>query len=272
MTVRQGFVIPVFNHGDTLQAVVEELKQYELPVIIVDDGNDAANKSLIAEACQKYQNTILITNARNCGKGYSVCAAVKKAHELGITHLFQIDADGQHDTKNTCREFLEESLAHPDALICGFPEFDSSIPAARVKVKKISNAYTEFVALSRGQIKDSMCGYRIYPVEPFYKICRRAPIDSHMGFDAEILVRLIWADVPVIYKQVHVTYPVGGKSNFRVVRDNIHISWMFTRLTVEMWLRYPWLKARQLRRQKSGSANPAGDSVPAQNSAKEESK
>ncbi|MBQ3838111.1 MAG: glycosyltransferase family 2 protein, partial [Treponema sp.] len=102
---------------------------------------------------------------------------------------------------------------------------------------------------------DGMCGYRIYPVEPFYKICRRAWIDSHMGFDAEILVRLIWADVPVIYKPVKVTYPVGGKSNFRVVRDNIHISFTFARLTVGMWLRYPWLKARQIKRKKRNEKN-----------------
>jgi len=76
-----------------------------------------------------------------------------------------------------------------------------------------------------------------------------------MGFDAEILVRLIWADVPVIFKTVKVTYPVGGKSNFRVIRDNLHISFMFTRLTIGMWLRYPWLKARQIKRKKQNEKN-----------------
>ena len=49
--------------------------------------------------------------------------------------------------------------------------------------KKISNGYTQFVSVSDKKILDSMCGYRIYPVEPFYKICKRAWIDSHMGFD-----------------------------------------------------------------------------------------
>lgn len=248
--MRQGFVIPVYNHGDTLDSVVSALVQYELPIIVVDDGNNLENKSLIEAVARKYQNITVITNKRNRGKGYSVCQAVKTAYKMGITHLFQIDADGQHDTKATCQNFLEASKANPNALICGYPEFDASLPPERARAKKISNAWTEFVSVSKGEIPDSMCGYRIYPVEPFYKICRRAWIDSHMGFDAEILTRLIWAGVPVLYKPVRVTYPVGGKSNFRIVRDNIHISFTFARLTVGMWLRYPWLKAKQLQRRK----------------------
>ncbi|MBR5964698.1 MAG: glycosyltransferase family 2 protein [Treponema sp.] len=248
--MRQGFVIPVYNHGDTLENVVSALAQYKLPIIVVDDGNDQENKNYIQAVARKYQDITVIENKRNRGKGWSVCRAIKQAHQMGITHLFQIDADGQHDTQATCKDFLEASKANPDALICGVPEFDSSLPPARAKAKKVSNAWTEYTALSKGQIPDGMCGYRIYPVEPFYKICRRAWIDSHMGFDAEILVRMIWADVPVIYKNVRVTYPVGGKSNFRVVRDNIHISFTFARLTIGMWLRYPWLKARQIKRKK----------------------
>ncbi|MBQ9627139.1 MAG: glycosyltransferase family 2 protein [Treponema sp.] len=253
--MRQAFVIPVYNHGDTLGAVVSALEQYNLPVIVVDDGNNQENKNFIQAVAASNKNVTVIVNKRNRGKGYSVCRAVKEAHEMGITHLFQIDADGQHDTQPTCKEFLEESKAHPEALICGCPQFDSSIPPARVVAKKISNNYTQFVSVSDKKILDSMCGYRIYPVEPFYKICKSAWIDSHMGFDAEILVRLIWADVPVIFKTVKVTYPVGGKSNFRVIRDNIHISFMFTRLTFGMCLRYPWLKARQIKRKKRNEKN-----------------
>lgn len=252
--MRQGFVIPVYNHGDTLESVVSALAKYNLPIIVVDDGNDQANKNFINQVAQKYNDVTTIENKRNRGKGYSVCRAVKEAHKMGITHLFQIDADGQHDTKSACKEFLEASKANPNALICGCPQFDSSLPAARAKAKKISNAWTEFVALSKGKIPDSMCGYRIYPVEAFYKICKSAWIDSHMGFDSEILVRLIWAGVPVIYKNVRVTYPVGGKSNFRVVRDNIHISFMFARLTVGMCLRFPWLMARKIKQRRQEEA------------------
>lgn len=240
-------MIPVFNHGSTLSQVVYSLQKYDLPIIVVDDGNDFQNKNLINEVVARFPKITLVVNKRNRGKGFSVCRGIKEAYKLGITHLFQIDADGQHDAQ-TCDEFLQESQSNPEALICGFPEFDESIPKARLKAKEISNNYSRFVTLDKtGEMKDAMCGFRIYPVKPFYEICRRTWIDTHMGFDSEILVRMIWRGVPVIYKSVHVTYPTGNKSNFRVIRDNIHISLMFARLTVGMWIRYPILRGRKKR-------------------------
>jgi hypothetical protein len=62
-----------------------------------------------------------------------------------------------------------------------------------------------------------------------------------MGFDAEILVRLYWKKVFPVFHSVKVSYPEGGVSNFRVFRDNLRISWMFTRLFAGMLLRFPQL-------------------------------
>lgn len=256
--MNQGFIIPVYNHGETLQNVVSALQEYNLPILVVDDGNDSQNKVYINLVCQKFSNVTLIVNKRNKGKGYSVCRAIKKAHEMGITHLFQIDADGQHDTFQ-CKLFLEKSKENPEALICGEPQFDESIPQERLNGRKISNNYASFVTLTKDYIKDAMCGYRIYPVEPFYKILKYSYIDSHMGFDTEILVRMIWADVPVVFLPVNVSYPVGGKSNFRMVRDNIRISFMFARMTVGMWLRYPKLLKRKKNRMNNGSSRQEKD-------------
>lgn len=247
--MQHGFVIPVYNHGDTLEGVVSALQEYNLPIIIVDDGNDAENKAFINKVVQSYSNITLVTNKRNLGKGGAVRNGMNEAYKMGLTHAFQIDADGQHDIK-TCRAFLDESIAHPDFVICGCPEFDESIPNVRLKARDFGNNYARYVALSdEKELKDVQCGYRIYPVEHFYKICRHAFMDNHMAFDIEILVRFIWRGVPLIFKPVKVSYPVGGKSNFHVVRDNIYISLMFTRLTIGMWLRYPILCARK--RQKS---------------------
>ena len=187
--IKQGFLIPVYNHGKTLGAVISHLVKFNLPILIVDDGNDEENKKLISLAIKDNSLVTLIVNKKNCGKGKSVCNAIKVAHKMGITNLFQIDADGQHDTV-CCKEFLDVSNENPESLICGYPIFDESVPGKRKSGRKISNAYASFVTLSSG-IKDAMCGYRIYPVEKFYKICKHSYIDSHMGFDTEILVRLI---------------------------------------------------------------------------------
>ena len=52
--IKTGFIVPVYNHGATLELVVKNLLQYELPIIVVDDGNDEANRAFIKDVAEKY--------------------------------------------------------------------------------------------------------------------------------------------------------------------------------------------------------------------------
>jgi hypothetical protein len=98
------------------------------------------------------------------------------------------------------------------------------------------------------RIDDAMCGFRVYPLDSILKLARGASVGSRMEFDPEILVRAVWAGVPVVSMPTHVTYPSDGVSHFRMWRDNVHISWMHTRLFFGMLWRAPLLIARRLRR------------------------
>ena len=69
-----------------------------------------------------------------------------------------------------------------------------------------------------------------------------------MAFDSEILVRAIWAEIPLRYVPVNVRYPEDGKSHFHYFADNIEISWMHTRLLLECIVRLPALIRRRLAR------------------------
>jgi hypothetical protein len=50
-------------------------------------------------------------------------------------------------------------------------------------------------------------------------------------------VRLVWAGLPVVNLPTHVRYLEGGVSHFHLVRDNVRISWMHSRLVVRSWVR-----------------------------------
>ena len=86
--MQQGFVIPVYNHGSTLEQVVSSLSVYNLPIIVVDDGNGETDKAYIYDVSKKFSNITLIVNKRNRGKGYSVCKAIKE--ESVILILFDM--------------------------------------------------------------------------------------------------------------------------------------------------------------------------------------
>jgi len=246
--MKQGFLIPVYRHGKTACPIAERLAASSLPVIIVDDGNDDATKALLADCAAKTQGITLVSLEKNIGKGGAAAKGFEKAMELGLTHVLMIDADGQHDEEKIAL-FLEESAKKPDMIICGYPEFDENAPKSRVIGRKISNFWAAIVTLSK-ELKDVHCGFRVYPVSESLRITRNPFFDKRMGFDTEILVRLYWKKVLPVYHLVKVSYPLDGVSNFRIVRDNIRISLMFSRLFFGMLLRLPLLIARNIKRGK----------------------
>lgn len=192
-----GFVIPVYNHGAALQSVVKELSPFNLPIIVVDDGNDEKNKGFINEIAQNNPLVTLVVRPKNGGKGLAMKDGMRKANEMGLTHILQIDSDGQHDTKRV-QHFLEKSKENPQAIICGYPEYDENAPKKRVNGRKIANGWIHFVTLSH-DIVDAMIGFRVYPVKSYIALLEKNPVlDDRMGYDIDILVHLFWQGVPVI--------------------------------------------------------------------------
>jgi glycosyltransferase involved in cell wall biosynthesis len=242
--MKRGFLIPLYNHGTTLAPLLSRLAVYKLPVIIIDDGSNGETKQLLAQALAAFPFAAALTLEKNCGKGAAVMAGIQKAHEMGLSHVLQIDADGQHDS-DRARFFLDASEKQAEAAICAYPEYDEDAPALRSKGRNIANTWAKIVTLS-GTIVDSLCGFRVYPVEKTLAIIKRCFLDKRMGFDPEILVRLYWAGVPLVFYSVKVSYPPDGISNFHMVSDNVRISWTFTRLFFGMLLRLPLLIFRTI--------------------------
>ena len=243
--IKQGFIIPVYNHGRAAGKVVENIEPLGLPVIMVDDGSNNETKDCLKKIFDEHPLTVPVLLEKNSGKGRAFCAGIFRAREMGLTHVLQIDADGQHDA-GRARFFLEEAAKHPDAVICSYPEYDDSVPRARKHGRIVANTWAKIVTVSP-VITEAMLGFRVYPVEPVYQLYRKAYIDSRMGFDIDILVRLYWKGLPLLFYPVRVTYPADGISHFRPVRDNIRISLTYTRLSCGMLLRLPALLCRSIK-------------------------
>jgi hypothetical protein len=156
----------------------------------------------------------------------------------------QIDADGQHDVADVPR-FLAESHADPQALVCGKPIYDDSVPRARLYGRYVTHVFVWIETLSMA-IHDSMCGYRLYPLDATCAEIARKALPARMDFDTEVAVRLSWRGLPVRNLPTRVIYPENGLSHFRMWRDNLRISAMHTRLLLGMLPRAPLLFWRRL--------------------------
>jgi glycosyltransferase involved in cell wall biosynthesis len=226
--MKTGFIIPVFNHGKPLREIVEKLAEFNLPIIVIDDGSDEETKKIIEEIAIDISLVTLVTLQKNMGKGKAVITGLEEAHKLDLTHALQIDADGQHDIEKTAF-FLERSALEPQMMICAFPIYDKSSPSSRKNGRIIANTWAKIVTFS-DELLDVMCGFRVYLVEPALTIARNCRMDLRMGFDIEILIRLYWMGINFRFFPIRVSYPKDGVSHFHIVRDNLRISFVFARL------------------------------------------
>ena len=248
---KYAFVIPVYRHGSTLESVICALEGFGCPVIVVDDGNPPADKQLIQQAIGKHPCAVLISLSKNSGKGRAVTQGMIAARQLGVTHALQVDSDGQQDLSKV-RLFLEQSEANPTAVICATPEYDESAPRSRVNGRKVALFWIRVVTLSVA-MQDPLIGFRVYPVEKYCHIARHSVIDSRMAFDLDILAHFSWTGAKILFFPVRIFYPKDGISNFRAVRDNVRISFAYARLCVGMFLRFPVLLRRKIKRKGNGT-------------------
>ena len=236
-------VIPVFDHERAVGAVVTEVLAQKLPCVLVDDGSSNRCSSALDEiALASPQSITLLRHAINRGKGGAVLTGLRYAAKAGYSHVVQIDADGQHRAADIPR-FIEQASAHPEALIVGQPEYDSTVPRLRLYARCLTHVWVSINTLSR-QIKDSMCGFRVYPLGAVVALDQRIRLGARMDFDTEVLVRLYWDGLQVLNISTPVIYPADGISHFRGCRDNALLSRMHATLFFGMLLRLPKLIAR----------------------------
>jgi len=243
---RACVIVPIYDHERALPRLVEALRATGLTCWLVDDGSHPPCARVIEQLAQINSPWLhALRLPENRGKGAAVFAGLREAHAAGFTHAVQIDADLQHDPRQIpC--FVQAARARPEAIVNGVPQFDASIPAARLHGRRVTTMLVWLHTLSR-QIGDAMCGFRLYPIAPALALEARAPVGRRMEFDADVIVRLFWAGTPVVNLPTPVTYPIDGVSHFRMLRDNLRMTSLHLRLGAGMLIRLPWLLARRIR-------------------------
>lgn len=242
---RPVVLVPVFNHERAIGAMVDAILAHPVPCLLIDDGSSASCAAVLRDLAARADGRVtLIRLPRNQGKGAAVMAGFDAAWQAGYTHALQIDADGQHDA-DCIPAFFDLARRHPEAIVCGTPLYDASVPRGRLIGRYVTHVWVWVHTLSFA-IRDSMCGLRVYPLAAVVPLTRTTRIGPRMEFDTEVLVHLVWRGISVLNIATPVTYPSDGVSHFRMWRDNVRISWMHTRLFFGMLGRLPMLLARKL--------------------------
>lgn len=240
-------LIPSYNPGSRLAETVRAARAHWDPVWVVVDGSTDGSAALLGELARADPGLHVVVRPRNGGKGAAILDGLIAARAAGYTHVLTMDSDGQHPA-DCIGSFMSASAAVPEAMILGVPVFDSSAPRIRVRGRRIGNWWTNLETLWSG-IADTLFGFRVYPIAPLLEVMQRTRWMRRFDFDAEAVVRLSWRGLPVRNLPAPCRYfsaAEGGVSHFNYWRDNLLLTWMYTRLFLGFLVRLPVLVARRI--------------------------
>jgi glycosyltransferase involved in cell wall biosynthesis len=240
-----AILIPVYNHENAIRTILQDILRFGYPVLMVDDGSDSSCEQVLIELAQQYPEQVSLHRlSQNGGKGAAVKAGLSWLAHEGYSHALQLDADGQHAVSDIAL-FMATAERNPEALVTGYPEYDATVPKLRYYSRYLTHIWIWINTLSF-RIKDSMCGFRVYPVRQVVKLLEMQPCGNRMDFDPEVMVRWAWQNGDVRNLPTRVHYPLDGISHFNVWKDNLLISMMHTRLFFGMLRRLPQILWRKL--------------------------
>jgi glycosyltransferase involved in cell wall biosynthesis len=216
-------VIPVYNHGHAVMAVIEKALQLNLPVFVVDDGS----MDSIRENIASLEGIHLLRHDENRGKGAALLTGFVEASKIADWAI-TIDADGQHYPEDAVN-LIKAIPADQRPIIVGIRMgmAGKHVPWTSRFGRKFSNFW---VFVSGGpRMRDSQSGFRIYPLPEAMNL---GVIARRYQFEVEILVRAGWKEIPVIEAPVNVDYAAAGQriSHFRPFVDFMRNSGTFARL------------------------------------------
>lgn len=242
---RPCVLIPVYNHPQKIAATVANIVAMDLPLVLIDDGSEPVCARLLADLAGQFTGVTLLTLNPNQGKGAAVVKGLRWAFQAGYSHGLQIDADGQHALADI-PQFCALARAFPEAIISGERIYGQA-PRSRRIARKLTDVWVYINTLSL-EIRDSMCGFRLYPLVATESLLAAQTVGQRMDFDTDILVKLFWRGWRVLHVPTQVTYAADIPSHFALVQDNLRISWMHTRLFFGMVARLPVLLPLTLKR------------------------
>lgn len=229
-----ALVIPAYNHGSRLTAVLADALTLHLPIIVVDDGSDDDTKEILAESAARpeYAGLTVLRHPENRGKGAALLTGFAEALAQGRDRALCMDADGQHRAEDAAR-LLDAARTHPGRpLIVGarLGMESEHVPWTSRAGRGFSNFWVR--ACGGPRCADSQSGLRLYPLPEILDLQCRA---RRYQYEVEVLVRARWAGVPILEVPVGVVYQPKGErvSHFRPWRDFARNSRTFSGLFFE---------------------------------------
>jgi glycosyltransferase involved in cell wall biosynthesis len=191
---RFAVIIPTYNHGDRVAAVVHQAMLLGCPIFVVDDGSTDHTAAVL----RSISGIHLLVHPWNRGKGAALVTGMQAAAETA-DYAVTIDADGQHEPQDALK-LMAAIPANRRVIAVGRREM-AGAPWTSRKGRAFSNFWVR--AAGGPKLADSQSGFRIYPLPETLTL---GVVARRYQFEVEVLVRAAWQGMAVVETMISADY------------------------------------------------------------------
>lgn len=217
MRTQLAAVVPCYNAGGRVRAVVMQLKGLLDRVFIVDDGSTDGSAQSVDDL-----DATLLTFHENRGKGFAMLAGFQAALELpDISAVVVVDADGQHDPDELPRLYAAFVEQRADLLIGARTLERDQVPWASWFGNSVTALLTR--VLLRRAIPDTQSGYRIHSRRFLEDVLAAIP-GGRYETEMAILSKAARESYRLVSEPIRTIYEEDNRSShFKKIRDSYRI-------------------------------------------------
>jgi len=204
-------VLPAYNESKVIGNVIEELKERNLNIIVVDDGSTDETYKIAKNSIYNFDASIY-RHVLNRGLGAALKTGIEAALAKNADIIVTFDADGQHnpeDIISVCRPIIEDKAD----IVIGKRNFEE-MPLSKKLGNQIMNTITwVFYGM---HVNDSQSGLRAFN----RKSAELLEIHSRgYGVSSEIICEVKKHDLKLVevpIKTIYTDYSMTKETNLKV--------------------------------------------------------
>jgi putative flippase GtrA len=224
-------IIPAYQPGDALLALVEQLLPFHYQqIVVVNDGSDSSKQPIFQQLEQLPAITVL-SHSKNLGKGEALKTGMKwvlNQYKDNLIGIITVDADGQHIPKDI-KKISQELVQNPTNLILGVRKFNEKVPLRSHFGNLLTRAL--FRWKYKFKITDTQTGLRAIPLNLVKKIITIP--GSGYEYEMAYLIEAVKTGRPIKQVEIDTIYlDQNVSSHFNPIVDSMRIYYVFMRFAI----------------------------------------
>ena len=204
-TKKNIVIIPTFNESENITNIINELKNFDLDILIVDDNSPDKTSQIVKKLMIKNKKIKILERPRKLGLGSAYRDGFRYCIENDYENLIQMDADFSHRIEDL-KNMLTFINSYEVIIGSRYVDGGGSIGWSRMRkiLSKVANIYAKII--TKSNIFDMTSGFRIYSKNALEKIEYDKTKSDGYSFQIEMSVRannqkLKIKEVPIVFNE-----------------------------------------------------------------------